>query len=85
MATLAVNQSVAPQNLGDVDLAVSTVGYQAFISSLAAGHKVQQATDAANNAVVAIYNPNNYQQRQQLPLVVYKVVGNANLCPVGCR
>ena len=85
MAGLAVNQTVAPQYVGTVDPVLGTVGYQQFVNSLAEGKTVQQATSDANSAIAAIYSPDIYPAGKQLPMLVYKVIGNGALCPVGCR
>lgn len=80
MASLPVNQSVAPQSIGTVDLVEGTLAYQAFVNSLASHHSVQKAVGYANQAIAKAYSPNNYAGVPQLPQVVYKVVGNGSLC-----
>ena len=86
MASLGVNQppKVPPQNLASIDLVQGTIGYEAFLNTLATPNKtLQDAVNAANSAIAAIYPTLDYSHNigGQLPQVVYAVAkGNSNLC-----
>jgi hypothetical protein len=90
MAQLPVNQQqVSPQNQGSVDLVQGAVAYEAFVKTFGtAGKTAEDAKNAANQAVGNLYPSLIYlpppQGPGQLPQVVYKVVGNPNVC-VNCR
>jgi hypothetical protein len=79
-------QNAGNPNMGSVDLAQATVGYQAFVNALSTGSNVGDAITAANTAISNWYSPNNYTSINEpvLPMVIYKPVGNAGLCLRSC-
>ena len=90
MANLPTNNDpqnpIPPQNLGSVDLSQGAVAYNALIASLAQPHHTaKQALIDANNAVSAYYSTLSYTTSSvgPLPQVVYRLVGNEQVCPTG--
>jgi len=76
----------APFRVPLVDLVQGSVGYEAFLQTIAIpGKTAQDAVDAANQAIAKLYPILNYSNSPtgQLPQVVYKVFGNPAVCPAG--
>jgi len=85
MATLNANNGTPPQNQGFVDLVQGAVAYEAFVKVFGGGKSAQDAVNAANQAVASLYPTLVYPSPPgQLPQLVYKIVGNPNVC-VNCK
>lgn len=79
-------QNQGNQNMGSVDLELATIGYQAFVNTLAKGGTLQSAVSAANSAISGVYSPANYTaiNKPILPMLIYKSIGNPGICLRSC-
>lgn len=79
----AVNQGngSTPQLRGYVDLYQGSVAYEALLQAITAGQTAQAGVNAANVAIANVYPLLGYPADAHAPQVVYKVVGNPNVCP----
>jgi hypothetical protein len=81
MKLLPANQQNVPlEYQGFVDLEQGAVAYEAYVKAFGAGSSADQAKVSANKAVADFYPSLIYPQGQQLPQVVYKVIGNPSVC-----
>ena len=85
MAQVNSQNGTPPSNQGYIDLVQSALAYQIFMQKLGAHMTAQQAMDAANQYLASQYSPSNYSTSPigQLPQVVYRLIGNPNVCPAG--
>jgi Transposase IS200 like len=81
MSALPANQGLNT-SVGAIDLQQGAIGWEAFVTSLASGGTVEEAKNAANDAIALKYPTFVWPADSvKLAQVVFTVVGNHNVCP----
>jgi hypothetical protein len=84
MAQLTINNGISLDHSQDVDLVQGIIAWEKFVNKLNIGKTAQQAVDAANQEIANVYPTLIYPAGQRLPQVVFKPIGNLNLCVQNC-
>jgi hypothetical protein len=84
MAQLSINNGISLTHSQDVDLVQGIVAWEKLINKLNSWKTVQQVVDAANQEIANIYPTLIYPAGNRLPQVVFKAIGNLDLCLQNC-